>query len=1290
MQRFEMVEGSASKFWEISREGAVYTVRFGRIGTNGQTQSKTAASEAKAQAEVDKLIREKTGKGYREVAVAAGAALASVAPKAPRSAPAVAAAAPGGSAGSGSSSTSSSPSTSSSSSSSSSAAPSSADVVAAGQADTAPAVAPGEARTPADMPMPSGVFQFANKPSWREALPAQRGFPARYEPLTTQLMALRLTVLREFDRRSYQRLVKDSGMEALAAEYPLETLLSSPFLAVREPARWVAALRLSGGLYRYDVGSAFDSLVELCVSLHGPQFAAEVYIDAAAHFDGVSMTTWYYQQDHGIGPLNSALASCSDDDYASALAAARARADLNGGQRFARGLVFNSEPDFVAEALAEMEASNAYCFRSASKLAGVRLSLDQGAKLVKAPAFRGHLAALRLALNLARVHGQAAVPLVATLYDAQNESSSRTRIAEVLRAFDSGAAFAELVERIEQKEVRPLADDFARAWPFAAMQAVAQALARSRNRGTESWLARMLSAHAELIEPLRCSLDGAALALVERLLDRRAELVDAATDELPPVLRDPPWLKPVPKKTALAPLPEAPLPAPTMRWPEGLRERWLPRLRDEGDEQPAYRSLQSWQHEALGRLSIPAHLYAPLLSGELRDLTPHREEIAAFRLNSKARSRGAGPRHLYLLADLPAPLRLLLWNALPDFESVYGLDDLVVLCSLIAHHETAAVPGLRDFLSHHLEYALCAALPVADAAIAPFAAAGLAGKKARPHAGAWLRQHAELATAALLQQAGSGTRKLVDQAEAALRWLLANVERERLDAGAALFGEAGATRLAAILSVDPLAVLPQKPRAMPAFFLPGGFSRPRLREGGAVPVAALGALGTMLQVSLLDEPYAGLDQVRAACTPESLDAFAWDLFQAWLQSGAPSKEAWAYHALGHLGGDQSVRELTPLIRQWPGEAQHARAVTGLDILAAIGSDLALMNLNGIAEKVKFKGLQERARQKIDAVAEARGLTAEELADRLVPDLDLDEQGTLQLDFGTRRFTVGFDEQLRPFVRDAEGARLKDLPKPVKSDDAELAKAAGERWKLLKKDAKAIASNQLQRLEALMCSGRTLPAGVFERFFARHPLLRHLAARLLWAVRDADGRLRAFRIAEDLSYADRNDEPFDLPAEAEVCVPHVLSLDAEDLAGFGQVFADYEILQPFQQLGREVLAMDEGELQKSESERFKGKRVAIGSVYGLQHRGWRAGGAQDGGWIGWFEKPLPGGLEAQIQLEPGTVVGEIHYEPKQTLGVLSLQLAGTWDERGKRRFADLSPVVRSELLRDLDRLTPLLE
>ena len=46
------------------------------------------------------------------------------------------------------------------------------------------------------------------------------------------------------------------------------------------------------------------------------------------------------------------------------------------------------------------------------------------------------------------------------------------------------------------------------------------------------------------------------------------------------------------------------------------------------------------------------------------------------------------------------------------------------------------------------------------------------------------------------------------------------------------------------------------------------------------------------------------------------------------------------------------------------------------------------------------------------VAEQRDLTPEELADRLVPDLGLDADGSLTLDFGPRAFRVGFDGSLR--------------------------------------------------------------------------------------------------------------------------------------------------------------------------------------------------------------------------------------------------------------------------------------
>lgn len=66
-RRFEFADGTSSKFWEVAVQGCEVTVRFGRIGTAGQTKTKTFASEAAATQEAAKLIAEKTGKGYHEM-----------------------------------------------------------------------------------------------------------------------------------------------------------------------------------------------------------------------------------------------------------------------------------------------------------------------------------------------------------------------------------------------------------------------------------------------------------------------------------------------------------------------------------------------------------------------------------------------------------------------------------------------------------------------------------------------------------------------------------------------------------------------------------------------------------------------------------------------------------------------------------------------------------------------------------------------------------------------------------------------------------------------------------------------------------------------------------------------------------------------------------------------------------------------------------------------------------------------------------------------------------------------
>ena len=65
---FEFVDGSSNKFWEVWMDGTDVTTNWGKIGTDGQTKTKAFADEAKAQKEYDKLVAEKTGKGYAEKA----------------------------------------------------------------------------------------------------------------------------------------------------------------------------------------------------------------------------------------------------------------------------------------------------------------------------------------------------------------------------------------------------------------------------------------------------------------------------------------------------------------------------------------------------------------------------------------------------------------------------------------------------------------------------------------------------------------------------------------------------------------------------------------------------------------------------------------------------------------------------------------------------------------------------------------------------------------------------------------------------------------------------------------------------------------------------------------------------------------------------------------------------------------------------------------------------------------------------------------------------------------------
>ncbi|MFG2004187.1 DUF4132 domain-containing protein [Spirillospora sp. NPDC048911] len=325
----------------------------------------------------------------------------------------------------------------------------------------------------------------------------------------------------------------------------------------------------------------------------------------------------------------------------------------------------------------------------------------------------------------------------------------------------------------------------------------------------------------------------------------------------------------------------------------------------------------------------------------------------------------------------------------------------------------------------------------------------------------------------------------------------------------------------------------------------------------------------------------------------------------------------------------------------------------------------------------FKGLKSQAQSKIEEIARSRGLTTEQLADRTVPDFGLDDDGSMTLDYGPRRFTVGFDEALVPFVLDEDGHRRKTLPRPNANDDPELAPAAHQRFSSMKKVAKAGGTEQIRRLERAMVTRRRWTAAEFQDLFVDHPLVWHIARRIVWLAEE-DGTSTAFRIAEDRTFADVHDDPFTLPATATtmakatttVGIAHPLDL-GDDLAAWRQVLEDYEILQPFPQIDRGTYAFTEEERRGDRLVRFEDLTVRTGRVLALRHRGWERSGYG-------LARVLPAGRNVLLEVDPGLPFGSPDDEPEQRITTVQLT--------SEALFGDLDPVTVSEIIADLTSLT----
>ncbi|MCX4695551.1 WGR and DUF4132 domain-containing protein [Streptomyces sp. NBC_01408] len=853
--------------------------------------------------------------------------------------------------------------------------------------------------------------------------------------------------------------------------------------------------------------------------------------------------------------------------------------------------------------------------------------------------------------------GPAMAQLLAGELDGQYVGTDEVKtLAGALAELPSDEAFGLLLDRSANKHVRPPLIAASHRFPVRALHMLARASQGSDNAASmaRQLLSRHVAAHRDIALAVLPDLPEDAAAIVAPLVHREGLLSEASPDTLPALLTSPPWTRK--RRAAAKPRVVEGLTAPT-----GSRVEWRP------GERESWAATESW----------------------ISQWQPYRHPLEHFLEGLRKGVRISAWDALGVFTHGPAELVrpvLLTWRG-----TEHSYEGPKSFKPLVAAHELAALPVCLRMVNRNATAMVQVLLPFVDAEVARVMADCLARlKTAGQTARTWFARHGAAAAGLLVPDALGAPGEARTAAERALTLIAATHGADTVREAAAAYGAEAAEAIGVLLASDPLeSALPARMPKVAEWADPHALPQLRLVAGGALPAASAAHVVTMLAISKPGQVYPGLAQVRELCTKESLTVFVWALFGEWQLSGMPPKEAWALHALGWFGDDETVRALTPVIRSWPGEGAHQRAVEGLDVLASIGTDVALMHLHGIAQRVKFKALKLRAQEKISEVAAELGLTAEQLADRLVPDFGLDADGSTVVDYGTRRFTVGFDERLVPYVRDESGRPLKDLPKPGVRDDAELAPAERKRFTALKKDVRTIASDQVRRLEAAMVERRTWTGEEFRRLFVEHPLVWHLVRRLVWLAADAEGTVTAFRVAEDRTYADAEDEAVTVPDTASVSVAHPLHLSPSELAAWSELFADYEILQPFPQLGRPVLAVTEEEAGGARLTRFEGVKVPVGKLLGMQKRGWERGEPQDAGVERWFSRRLGPECHLVIALDEGIAVGMVQEFPDQVLETIWLdrQPCDHYPLRAyPMKFADLDPVIVSEVLADLTELT----
>ena len=455
--------------------------------------------------------------------------------------------------------------------------------------------------------------------------------------------------------------------------------------------------------------------------------------------------------------------------------------------------------------------------------------------------------------------------------------------------------------------------------------------------------------------------------------------------------------------------------------------------------------------------------------------------------------------------------------------------------------------------------------------------------------------------------------------------------------------------------------------------------------------------------------------------------FAKWLLDAYFQNGADVSLKWCLTLGAVLGGDNETAFLQRNIASFMDNKRAKMAEIAVKALALQGSQRALRAVDFFSRKYKNKSLGKAALEAFDLAAKTLGMTADELADSVIPDFGFN--GLF------KEFTAN-NEPYRAFIGndfklaflDEDNKSLKALPKGTPA-------VLKEEFKEIGKEIREIVKSQSSRLEQYLVSQRRWSVEKWQAFFLTNPVMFVYAVRLIWGVFDEKNQLiKVFSCQEDQTLTDAHGDDIDFDElkiknselkiaentqntegvsdlgfemsdvgnaadirhpKSEIGMVHPILLDVETIDFWKNDLLDKGIEPIFPQLNRPVVLLRDMDKNLRMSDEFEG--VEIGGytfLSRLDKNGWVKGSIGDGGVVLSYYKAFSEVNLVAIVMQTGSLsIG--YYDVNAEIGkIMFVKKEGhrfeeyLYNEPRKMndprlvRFGDVPPVVYSEVMADM--------